>query len=79
MVTEGLAADLVRALADACLKKILASPLEIDGKSITISFSGGLVIHPRPATPSQLVHLADSALYEAKRQGRGRVIEIAAE
>ena len=52
-----------------------AAPLRLDdGRSVALSVSIGVASVPDHAgTAAQLYREADAALYEAKRQGRGRV------
>lgn len=50
----------------------LARPMIIDGKEVTVTASVGVVLADGMSNPKQLVGDADTAMYEAKRQGRGR-------
>ncbi len=53
--------------------KKLAQPFDLNGTVVTISASIGIVIYPQDANNSkELLQNADKAMYEAKRQGRGR-------
>ena len=54
------------------LTALVAAPLEISGQQLRIRLSIGCVLVPRHAAlPSDLLSLADAAMYEAKRSGRG--------
>ena len=53
----------------------LLRPVEIFGRQILIGASAGVVMIPRDGTTAaDLLRRADLALYQAKREGRGRVI-----
>ena len=55
------------------LLKALAKPMEISDKEISISASIGIAFYPVDATESHtLLQAADTALYQAKAQGRNR-------
>ena len=52
----------------------LSRPVEIPGRQILIGASAGVVMIPRDGTAAaDLLRRADLALYQAKRDGRGRV------
>ena len=53
----------------------LSEPIEVDGRSISITATLGVAVFPRDAEDaSDLLRLADSAMYEGKRSGRARVV-----
>lgn len=57
------------------LVKCLSHPIDIDGHLLSISISVGVALSPTQATiPDELLRLADIALYEAKAQGRNRML-----
>lgn len=61
-------------LASAILQK-LEEPFEISGATVHIGASIGLAHYPEDAgSPEELLNLADLAMYEAKRNGRGRIV-----
>jgi diguanylate cyclase (GGDEF)-like protein/PAS domain S-box-containing protein len=65
--------DLVRPLE--ALREILAAPVEYKGQGFRISTSIGAALHnDRDADPMHLMKNADIALYQAKEQGRDRVV-----
>jgi diguanylate cyclase (GGDEF)-like protein len=50
-----------------------------DGAAFTCTFSAGVAEYPTEATDiSELLHAADSALYEAKARGRAQVLPVGA-
>ena len=52
----------------------LQQPFELDGRTAHISASIGVALWPRDGrTPTDLIHHADRAMYEAKRLGRNRL------
>ncbi len=61
------AGELARRVVDA-----LARPVVVDGNEVTVTASVGVVLADGRSNPKQLVGDADTAMYEAKRQGRGR-------
>ncbi len=71
LLTEVDAADaaarVARKLIDA-----LARPMNLDGQDLEVRASVGIAIHPRDGQDiDALMRNADSAMYEAKRSGRG--------
>lgn len=62
--------DELSALANTLLA-VLREPVELDHELVAISASIGIAMYPDHAeTPENLVSAADSAMYEAKSQGR---------
>lgn len=56
----------------------LQQAFELDGHAAHISASIGVALWPRDGrTPTELVHHADRAMYEAKRLGRNRLAHLA--
>jgi len=66
-----------RAFGDE-IRRALSEPVEIDGIKFPVGASVGVAVVPEDAeTLSGALVIADAALYEAKRQGRNRVIDQA--
>jgi diguanylate cyclase (GGDEF)-like protein len=63
-------------LADGLRRKVESLRLESEGRAIPLTLSCGVAAFPELhiKTASELLLLADSALYEAKRQGRNLVL-----
>jgi len=63
-------------LAECIRERISALQLEIDGKhvQITASFGVSSLLDEESENVEQLIHLADSALYQAKDNGRNQVV-----
>jgi len=55
----------------------LGRPFQIDGTDVTIGASVGLAISGPDLTADALMVAADAAAYEAKRTGKGRLVETA--
>jgi diguanylate cyclase (GGDEF)-like protein len=63
-------------LAERVRATVESASFEFEGKTIPITISAGVAAHPDLPieTGSQLIAAADEALYEAKRNGRNRVL-----
>jgi predicted signal transduction protein with EAL and GGDEF domain len=61
------ARELARTLLEVC-----AQPVPLDGRTASVRASIGIAEHRAGASTGRLLHEADLALYEAKRQGKGR-------
>lgn len=73
-------ADHVISYAEKLREKIAATDMEIPGseKPVRITISGGLAVFPTHGqSTTELLKAADDALYEAKRQGRNRIMVAA--
>lgn len=64
------------ALADRVLAA-LADPVDLDGTTVTVSASIGVVRASSESTPLALLRDGDIAMYRAKAGGRGRSVEFA--
>lgn len=60
------------AVADRIRSATAAEPVAVDGRSITVTVSGGCALGPGES-PEAVVQLADAGLYEAKLAGRNRI------
>ncbi|MBF0628411.1 MAG: diguanylate cyclase [Magnetococcales bacterium] len=58
--------------AERLRARIEATPVQ--GLRVTISIGVAVFPHPQLKTPEEMIKMADQALYEAKHQGRNRVI-----
>ena len=66
----------VERLADRVRKEIARIPCEVDGRSVTVSFSAGIATYPvNGHTEGDLLEKADKAMYYCKKHGRGRVVQ----
>jgi diguanylate cyclase (GGDEF)-like protein len=73
LTREESAAERPEAFAASVLAA-LGQPFEVDGAAVQMGGSLGLAIHPRHGGDmTELLRHADFALYDAKRQGRGRL------
>jgi len=65
-------------VGDKILKAVSSQTLPcINGTAVTVSIGVAGIYHPEIDTAEQLVHAADLAMYEAKRNGRNRVMAAA--
>ena len=71
MVCEVDHMDLVAPLCDR-VAATLARPYDVDGKSLTMSASIGVVVGDELHDPAELLRDADVAMYRSKADGRGR-------
>ncbi|HWH27384.1 MAG TPA: EAL domain-containing protein [Mycobacteriales bacterium] len=55
------------------VRETLTAPVVVDGRSLHVDVSTGIVLAERDDDPETLLRNADIALYAAKEQGRGRV------
>ena len=70
VVMEATDASAARALAEAILRR-LGTPIVVDGHQVTVGASIGVAIGGGDeVTPDELLNNADSAMYEAKANGR---------
>jgi len=56
------------------LRRVVASPVEVDGQRLEVSASLGVTFYPagEELDADQLLRQADQAMYRAKRQGKNR-------
>jgi len=59
--------------------EVVEQPFEIDGKALHTSSSVGVATCPPWSSWQELLHTADSAMYDAKAAGRGAVVVAPAE
>jgi diguanylate cyclase (GGDEF)-like protein/PAS domain S-box-containing protein len=71
MVCEVASMDHVAPLCER-VADVLALPYEVDGKSLTMSASIGVVVGDALHEPAELLRDADVAMYRSKADGRGR-------
>ncbi|MEY4907093.1 MAG: hypothetical protein RL260_811 [Pseudomonadota bacterium] len=65
--------DALAALAEQILVAI-AQPFDVEGRRLSVGVSIGIAVYPRDAMSTlELVRAADTAMYQAKQQGKGRV------
>jgi diguanylate cyclase (GGDEF)-like protein len=66
------AATAARLVAEQCLAT-MGKPFEVDGKMLTLGISIGITLHAGASvSTTRLLSQADVAMYQAKREGKGR-------
>jgi len=74
ILARGVTGDLLPELAERCRRAVAATAVDVDGTSVSITVSVGGASMPEHATTStELVRIADAAMYEAKKAGRNRI------
>lgn len=74
--------DILPELAKRVLQEVATQPLQIDGKTIKVTLSGGYISLPIKHNGKQHIYwesalkLADHLLYQAKAQGRNQIIGL---
>lgn len=74
--------DILPELAKRVLQEVATQPLQIDGKTINVTLSGGYISLPIKHNGKQHIYwesalkLADHLLYQAKAQGRNQIIGL---
>ena len=64
-------------IAERIRSKIEAAPVQVQGRSVTLTLSGGVASYAggeRAMPKDELIRRADRALYHAKHQGRNRIV-----
>ena len=66
---------LAQVFAERLRQRVVDSPLILDGRQIDLSISIGVTeIRPGDKDPDEILERADQALYQAKDDGRNRVL-----
>jgi diguanylate cyclase (GGDEF)-like protein len=67
------APDMLEDLAQRILTTI-AQPFDVEGRRLSVGVSIGIAVYPRDAMSTlDLIRAADTAMYQAKQHGKGRV------
>jgi diguanylate cyclase (GGDEF)-like protein len=74
MVFVTASAQAAAKLAERIRKKVEALPLDVEGKKVQVTMSGGVSAHEDNESLEQLTKRADQLLYKAKREGRNRIM-----
>jgi diguanylate cyclase (GGDEF)-like protein len=61
------------AIAEKCLE-VIAEPIEIKGENQSVGFSIGISFGDHNSTVDELLTAADTSMYLAKQQGKGRYV-----
>ncbi|GIH91744.1 diguanylate cyclase [Planobispora siamensis] len=77
LLLPGAGAEEARARLDDLRRRVGRTPVEVEGRHLTVTFSAGVADLAPGQGPRDLLREADRALYGAKRLGRDRV-ELAA-
>ncbi|MES2919471.1 MAG: GGDEF domain-containing protein [Pseudomonadota bacterium] len=75
ILLPGASLEAAEVVAERIRARIAATPVEVDGKTITMTASFGVSCYPAPGIGdlNDLLKAADKALYVAKESGRNRV------
>ena len=63
-------------MAERIRRVIASTKIQLDNKPISVTASFGVASQSKEIQLSQLIKKADEALYDAKAQGRNRVISL---
>lgn len=74
VILPATSADEAMSILQRLSQHFSALVLQAKECSFQLTFSGGVAVYPQFNTADQLIHAADTVLYEAKSQGRNRVI-----
>jgi diguanylate cyclase (GGDEF)-like protein len=73
IIAPGCDLELAQKLAERIRTAISEQPVDLGEESTTITLSLGVTLGTAESDPEFLVALADTAMYQAKRNGRNRV------
>jgi diguanylate cyclase (GGDEF)-like protein len=73
IIAPGCDLDLAQKLAERIRAAVSEQPVDLGDESTTITLSLGVTLGTAESDPEFLVALADTAMYQAKRNGRNRV------
>jgi len=74
VVAPETTAEAAAEVAERLRMSICSRPLQVHGKALDITASFGVAGHEGLTAPEDMVQAADDALYQAKEQGRNRVV-----
>lgn len=75
VLLPGASLEAPQRIAERLREKLSESTLDIDGKSVALTASIGIVLlHPADVNPDAVLQRADAALHQAKATGRNRVV-----
>lgn len=72
-------ADMALDIANQCIKK-MNIPFSVTGNNIRVTLSGGISVYPDDVTSAtELLRLADLAMYESKKNGKNQITRFNSE
>ena len=74
VILPAASTDQAKDVADRLCQAVAATPFAVDDRKIGLSISIGISTTAQACEKEALMELADSALYEAKKAGRNRVV-----